>query len=61
VAVALQEAAHFVFTHAFVDAMRPAMILPIALLVVAAVAAFFVRDDQLVTAAEPIYERVAVA
>src|ERR1700674_915901 len=50
---ALQEAAHFVFTHAFVDAMRPAMILPIALLVVAAMAAFFVRHDRPLTAAEP--------
>jgi EmrB/QacA subfamily drug resistance transporter len=61
VVVALQEAAHFVFTHAFVDAMRPAMILPIALLVIAAMATLFVRGDKPTRAVEPIDERVAVA
>jgi hypothetical protein len=40
-----------VFTHAFVDAMRPTLILPISLLIVAAVATFFVRADKPVAAA----------
>jgi EmrB/QacA subfamily drug resistance transporter len=61
VVVALQEAAHFVFTHAFVDAMRPAMILPIALLVIAAMAAFFVRGDKPAAAVAAVEERAAVA
>jgi hypothetical protein len=61
VVVALQEAAHFVFTHAFVDAMRPTLILPILLLVVAALATFFVRADKPVGAAEVAEEIAAVA
>ncbi|MDQ6876501.1 MAG: DHA2 family efflux MFS transporter permease subunit [Candidatus Dormibacteraeota bacterium] len=61
VVLALQDAARFVFTHAFVDAMRPSLILPIALLVVAAMAAFFVRADKPVAAAEPADETAAVA
>jgi len=58
----LQDAAHYVFTHAFVDAMRPTLILPLAIIVVAAAGAFFVRADKpAVAVAEPAEERVAVA
>jgi EmrB/QacA subfamily drug resistance transporter len=39
----LQTIAHSVFTHAFVDAMHPTMVLPITLLIVAAAATAFVR------------------
>ena len=38
--------AHYVFTHAFVDAMHPTLLLPIAILVVAALAAVFVRGPR---------------
>jgi EmrB/QacA subfamily drug resistance transporter len=61
VARLLQDAAHNVFTHAFVDAMRPTMILPLAIIVLAAAATFFVRADKPAVAAEPAEERVAVA
>jgi hypothetical protein len=61
VVVALQDAAHYVFTHAFVDAMRPSLILPISLLIVAALATVFVRADGSASAAEASEERVAVA
>jgi EmrB/QacA subfamily drug resistance transporter len=43
--------AHYVFTHAFVDAMHPTLLLPIVVLVVAAVAAVFVREPQTATVA----------
>jgi hypothetical protein len=36
-----------VFTHAFVDAMRPTLILPIAMVVLAAVSCFAVRRPQI--------------
>jgi hypothetical protein len=36
--------AHTVFTHAFVDAMRPTLILPITIVVVAALGCFAVRS-----------------
>ena len=39
----VQAIAHYVFTHAFVDAMHPSMVVPIAILVVAAAASVFVR------------------
>ena len=42
----VQAIAHFVFTHAFVDAMHPTLLLPIAILVVAAVATTFVRGQK---------------
>jgi hypothetical protein len=42
----LQALAHFVFTHAFVDAMHPTLVLPIVLLVVAAAVTAFVRGPQ---------------
>src|SRR5262249_20663346 len=38
--------AHVVFTHAFVDAMHPTLVLPIAVLVGAALAAAFVRGAK---------------
>ncbi|MDQ2942590.1 MAG: MFS transporter, partial [Candidatus Dormibacteraeota bacterium] len=57
----LQDAAHYVFTHAFVDAMRPTLILPIAIIVLAAFGTFFARADKPVSAAEPAEERAAVA
>jgi EmrB/QacA subfamily drug resistance transporter len=61
VVLGLQDAARFVFTHAFVDAMRPSLILPIALLVVAAMAAFFVRADKPAEVVQPADETAAVA
>jgi hypothetical protein len=57
----LQDAAHYVFTHAFVDAMRPTLILPLAIIVLAAACTFFVRADKPASAVEPAEERVAVA
>src|SRR5438309_8726634 len=42
----VQALAHFVFTHAFVDAMHPTMVLPIVVLVLAASAAVFVRGRK---------------
>ena len=43
--------AHSVFTHAFVDAMHPTLLLPIAILVVAAFATAFVRAPRQVALA----------
>jgi EmrB/QacA subfamily drug resistance transporter len=57
----LQDAAHYVFTHAFVDAMRPTLILPLAIIVLAAACTFFVRADKPASVVEPAEERVAVA
>jgi hypothetical protein len=57
----LQEAAHFVFTHAFVDAMRPTLILPIVIIVLAAMGTIFVRAEKPATAAAPAEEQAAVA
>jgi hypothetical protein len=57
----LQDAAHYVFTHAFVDAMKPTLILPIVIIVIAAAGTFFVRADRPAAAAEPAEEKVAVA
>jgi EmrB/QacA subfamily drug resistance transporter len=42
----VQAIAHYVFTHAFVDAMHPTLLLPIAILVLAAVASVFVRGPR---------------
>ena len=42
----VQAIAHLVFTHAFVDAMHPTMMLPILALVLAASAAVFVRAPK---------------
>ena len=58
---AFQEIAHFVFTNAFVDAMRPTMLLPIALLVVAALATGFARATGSRRAIEVLSQQEAVA
>ena len=42
----VEQIAHYVFTHAFVDAMHPTLLLPIAVLVVAAAASAFVRGPR---------------
>ena len=42
----VQAIAHYVFTHAFVDAMHPTLVLPIVVLVLAAVSAVFVRGHE---------------
>jgi len=46
-----------VFTHAFVDAMHPTMVLPIVVLVLAAVSSVFVRGRKAVPM--PIHEEEA--
>ncbi len=51
--------AHSVFTNAFVDAMHPTLLLPIAVLVVAAGAAAFVRSRPVAVAAEEQHAAVA--
>ena len=56
----VQAIAHYVFTHAFVDAMHPTMVVPIAILVLAAFAAVFVRGRKPVARAMP-EEEAAVA
>ena len=57
----LQEAAHYVFTHAFVDAMRPTLILPMAIIAIAAAGTFFVRADKPAAEAQRAEEQAAVA
>ncbi len=47
----LAEIARYVFTHAFVDAMHPTLVLPIAGLVLAAAAAVFIRGRRTVALA----------
>jgi hypothetical protein len=42
----VQAIAHYVFTHAFVDAMHPTLVLPIVVLVLAAMSAVFVRGRK---------------
>jgi EmrB/QacA subfamily drug resistance transporter len=49
----IQTIAHSVFTHAFVDAMHPTLVLPIVFLLVAAVATMFVRTPAPVAAEVP--------
>jgi hypothetical protein len=56
----VQSIAHYVFTHAFVDAMHPTMVLPIVVLLLAAAAAAFVRSHQAALAV-PNEEEAAVA
>jgi hypothetical protein len=56
----VQAIAHWVFTHAFVDAMHPTLVLPIVVLVLAAVCAIFVRGRAAALAAVP-EEQTAVA
>ena len=57
----LQEAAHYVFTHAFVDAMRPTLILPMVIIAIAAAGVFFVRADKPAAETQPAEEKAAVA
>ena len=56
----VQAIAHSVFTHAFVDAMHPTLVLPIAVLLVAAATTFFVRTRSRAEVTVP-EERAAVA
>lgn len=49
----VQAIAHHVFTYAFVDAMHPTLVLPIAVLVMAAFAASLARVRKPVAAVEP--------
>src|SRR5437870_10934136 len=51
--------ARYVFTHAFVDAMHPTLVLPVAVLVAAAIAAAFVRGRRQATVAADAPEREA--
>ena len=46
VAAQIGQAAHNVFTHSFVDAMHPAMAIPLAVLIVAALVTFGARQPQ---------------
>jgi MFS family permease len=57
----LQDAAHFVFTHAFVDAMRPTLVLPMVIIAIAAAGTFFVRADKPAAEAQRAEEKAAVA
>src|SRR5437773_10661140 len=56
----VQAIAHYVFTHAFVDAMHPTMVVPIAILVLAAAASVLVRPPR-PAAVTPHEEQAAVA
>jgi len=56
----VQAIAHWVFTHAFVDAMHPTLVLPIVVLVLAAVSSLFVRGRKAAEAAVH-EEKAAVA
>lgn len=58
---AVQEIAHFVFTNAFVDAMRPTLLLPVVLIVLAAAATVFARPTSNQTAVEVLTQQEAVA
>ena len=58
---AVQALAHYVFTHAFVDAMHPTMVLPIVVLVLAAFGASFARAHKPVAATTREEQEAAVA
>jgi EmrB/QacA subfamily drug resistance transporter len=58
VADQLVQLGHAVFTHAFVDAMRPSMALPIAIIIVAAIVSLAARAPRRVTS-EPRQQTVA--
>jgi EmrB/QacA subfamily drug resistance transporter len=58
VADQLAQIGHAVFTHAFVDAMRPSMALPIAIVIVAAIVSLAARAPRRVTS-EPRQQTVA--
>ncbi|MDP9320919.1 MAG: DHA2 family efflux MFS transporter permease subunit [Chloroflexota bacterium] len=59
VADQLAQLGHAVFTHAFVDAMRPSMGLPIAIIIAAAILSLFARAPRRVTRAESTQQTVA--
>ncbi|MDP9265132.1 MAG: MFS transporter, partial [Chloroflexota bacterium] len=59
VADQLAQLGHAVFTHAFVDAMRPSMGLPIAIVIAAAMLSLFARAPRRVTQAESTPQTVA--
>ncbi|HSS61696.1 MAG TPA: DHA2 family efflux MFS transporter permease subunit [Candidatus Limnocylindrales bacterium] len=48
----VQALAHTVFTHAFVDAMHPTLLLPIAVLIIAALTTTFVRTRRMAVAVQ---------
>jgi hypothetical protein len=52
----IQLAAHAVFTHGFVDAMRPSLVVPIAAILVAAVSCFAVRGGTDSKAQEMLWD-----
>ena len=54
VAQLLQQLAHATFAHAFVDSMRPTMVLPIAVLVAAALITAVAAQGRVRAAAEPV-------
>jgi EmrB/QacA subfamily drug resistance transporter len=61
VAQQLQQLAHTTFTHAFVDAMRPTLVLPIVVILAAAVVAATARGSARSQAAPaPVEEDVAI-
>ncbi|HEV2011704.1 MAG TPA: DHA2 family efflux MFS transporter permease subunit [Candidatus Limnocylindria bacterium] len=59
VADRLAQLGHAVFTHAFVDAMRPSMALPIAIVVIAAIISLAARAPRRVTRPEATQQTVA--
>jgi EmrB/QacA subfamily drug resistance transporter len=59
VADQLAQLGHAVFTHAFVDAMRPSMALPIAIVIVAALLSLAARAPRRVSRSEPAQQTVA--
>src|SRR5262249_12034925 len=62
VVVQLQHLAHDVFTHAFVVAMRPTLLVPIVIIVIAAIACFGVRNrPAMVQAAKELQAEVSSA
>jgi hypothetical protein len=58
-AAQINQVAHAVFTHAFVDAMRPAMALTLAVVFIAAVVATRARQPQSAAAPHAVAEAVA--
>lgn len=57
----VQAAAHYVFAHAFVDAMRPTILLPISIVLLAALSTAFVRTRRPAASEAADVETKAVA
>jgi MFS family permease len=55
----LTQLGHAVFTHAFVDAMRPSMALPIGIVIIAAVISLAAKAPRRVTRSEPAQQTAA--